>query len=66
MNKKIKIFLLMTFALLAVLLVSSCGDKSQYALYDETGYQVSVKYDANGGEFATDTTVIVDTYGIDS
>lgn len=66
MNKKIKVILLTVFALMLAFLVSSCDDGSPYALYDESGYQISVKYDANGGTFTTGTTVIVDTYGMNS
>ena len=66
MNKKIKVILLLAFALIAAFLVSSCDDGSPYAMYDESGYQISVKYDANGGTFTTGTTVIVDTYGLNS
>ena len=66
MNKKFKVILFAVIALITVLLVTSCGDDSPYALFDETGYQVSVKYDANGGFFTAGTSVIVDTYGLNS
>lgn len=66
MNKKLRVILLAIIALITVLLVTSCGDDSAYALYDEEGYQVSVKYDANGGTFTVGTSVIVDTYGLNS
>ena len=56
----------MVLALITAFLVSSCDDGSPYALYDESGYQISVKYDANGGTFTTGTNVIVDTYGLNS
>lgn len=66
MNKKIKLVLLAVVAIFTAFLVSSCNDSSPYALFDESGYQISVKYDANGGEFADKTTVIIDTYAMDS
>ncbi len=66
MNKKLRVILLAIVALITVLLVTSCGDDSAYALYDEEGYQVSVKYDANGGTFTVGSSVIVDTYGLNS
>ena len=66
MNKKLRVILLAIVALITVLLVTSCGDDSAYALYDDEGYQVSVKYDANGGTFTVGSSVIVDTYGLNS
>lgn len=65
-NKIFKVILLSVIALVALLLVSSCDDGSPYGLYDGEGYGVSVKYDANGGTFTVGTSVIVDTYGLDS
>lgn len=66
MNKKLKVILFAALAIVTILLVTSCGDDSYYALLDEEGYQVSVQFDANGGNFAAGTTVIVDTYGLNS
>lgn len=66
MNKKLRVILLAIVAMITVLLVTSCGEDSAYALYDEEGYQVSVKYDANGGTFTVGSSVIVDTYGLNS
>ncbi|MBO5261905.1 MAG: hypothetical protein J6B45_02550 [Clostridia bacterium] len=66
MNKKLKVILFAVLAIVTILLVTSCGDNAYYALLDEEGYQVSIQYDANGGEFAKGTTVIVDTYGLNS
>ena len=63
MNSKIKLFLLLIAIICAVALVTSCsGDGSPYGDYNEEGYTVSVKYDANGGAFTTNTSVVVDTY----
>ena len=48
--------------LLVSLTVTACqGITTPYDKYDREGYTVSVKYDANGGSFTTNTTVIVDT-----
>lgn len=65
MNKKLRVILLAVIAVITVLLVTSC-DGSPYADYDKSGYQVSVKYDANGGTFTAGTSVIVDTYSLNS
>ena len=66
MNKKLRIILLVIVALASVLLIASCGDESHYDEYDEGGYQISVKYDANGGILTEATSVIVDTYALNS
>lgn len=65
MNKRIRVILLVAIALITVLLVTSCDD-SPYGKYDNSGYGVSVKYDANGGTFTAGTSVIVDTYNLQS
>ncbi|MBQ8689448.1 MAG: hypothetical protein IJ515_03695 [Clostridia bacterium] len=63
--KKIRILLSVLFLLVAAVLMVSCSsDTSPYADYDKEGYNVSVKYDANGGTFSTNTAVIVDSYDI--
>ncbi len=58
--------LLITFMLLATLLfVTACVDNSTpYDKNDANGYTVSVKFDANGGLFTTNTSVITDSYNI--
>ena len=67
MKNKLKLILLFALAVISVMLATSCsGDGSPYADYDDDGYKVSVKYDANGGTFTTDTSVIVDTYATDA
>ena len=50
----------------AALMVSCGGPKGPYGGYDDEGYTVSIKYDANGGYFTTNTSVIVDTYNLSS
>ncbi len=52
--------------LIAVLgLFAGCSpEKTPYEINDGDGYNVSVKFDANGGIFTTNTPVIVDSYNI--
>lgn len=51
--------------LLTALIVTSCGDTlTPYETNDADGYSVSVKFDANGGVFTTNSQVIVDSYNI--
>ena len=51
--------------LAAALLISGCSaEKSPYESNDAAGYTISVKYDANGGTFTTNTSVIVDSYSV--
>lgn len=46
-------------------LFTGCSqDPSPYETNDSENYTVSVKYDANGGIFTTNTSVIVDSYNI--
>ena len=46
----------------ALMLLSACAEPSHYEAYDQEGFSVSVKYDANGGMFFTNVETIVDTY----
>jgi hypothetical protein len=63
MNKKLKLTLLLLALTVSLVLMSACGaEPSQYEKYDSQGYTVSVKYDANGGSFGTNTSVVCDTY----
>lgn len=51
--------------LLAMALVlCACGEQSQFDVNDEAGYNVSVRFDANGGEFTTNCYEIVDSFNI--
>ncbi len=65
MNRICKLALL-TFMLLAtVFFATACsGETTPYDKNDAEGYTVSIRYDANGGVFATNTTIIVDSYNI--
>ena len=64
MNKMKKI---LTACLLLALLtfVTGCGQEiDPYEANDAQGYNVSVRFDANGGTFTTNTSVIVDAYNV--
>ena len=65
MNLKIKAILLSLLLVATVMFATGCGkEASPYELNDQQNYSVSVKYDANGGFFTTNTAVIVDAYNI--
>lgn len=51
--------------LAAMFLISGCsGEKNPYEVNDAENFNVSVKFDANGGLFTTNTSVIVDSFDI--
>ena len=65
MNKRLKAILLAAMVITAALLITSCSssdDDSYYKDYDAEGYNVSVKFDANGGQFAPSVSTFVDTF----
>lgn len=65
MKQKIKVLLLTALTLGSICLFTACGnEQTPYEINDEENYTVSVKYDANGGVFTTNTSVIVDSYDI--
>lgn len=65
MSKKIKSLLISVMLLVIVFLFCACGgNQTQFEVNDEAGYTVSVKFDANGGEFTTNCSVIVDSFNI--
>ena len=71
-NRKIKNIII--YSVLSVIVIASVAfiatkcskDTSPYSGYAENGYTVSVKYDANGGIFTTNTSTLIDTYKLDS
>ena len=73
-EKRKKIKTIAIYSVLALILIASVAfiatkcskDTSPYQGYAENGYTVSVKYDANGGVFTTNTSTLIDTYSIDS
>ena len=65
MNRKIKALLTACLLLVTVMFVTGCAEEANpYEVNDAEGYNVSVRYDANGGIFTTNTSVIVDSYNI--
>lgn len=65
MNLKNKGMILVVMILVAMLLITGCSEEaSPYQVNDAEGYSVSVKFDANGGYFGTNTYVIVDAYNV--
>ena len=50
----------------ATFFVGCSAEPTEYEKNDELGYTVSVKFDANGGEFTTGTTVIVDSFNLET
>ena len=65
MKNRIKTLLLALLTLGTVSMFTGCGsEQTPYQINDEANYTVSVKYDANGGMFTTNTSVIADSYNI--
>lgn len=62
MNRIIKPALLFLALLLAAALGGCAEGSSAYEENDLLGYSISVRFDANGGNFSTNTTVIVDSF----
>lgn len=62
MKKIAKAAIVAVLLLSTLLLVTSCSGNGVFSEYDKEGFNVSIKYDANGGTFTTNTTVIIDTY----
>ncbi len=61
----IKAALLALLGLATITFVTGCaGEKTPYDTNNAEAYTVSVKYDANGGTFTTNTSVIVDSYNL--
>lgn len=65
MNRKLKAILTAAVLLVFFTFITGCAQEaSPYELNDAENYSVSVKFDANGGFFTTNTSVIVDSYNI--
>ena len=65
MNQKIKSILVVAIVAVMLFVTTGCSQElSPYQVNDGEDYTVSVKFDANGGYFATNTSVIVDSYNI--
>ena len=66
MKLKFKAILLVIAVFSAIMLLAGCSNEaSPYEINNSENYTVSVKYDANGGTFTTNTSVIVDSYNLD-
>ncbi|MBQ7416413.1 MAG: hypothetical protein IJW14_05210 [Oscillospiraceae bacterium] len=65
MKLRNKLVLTLCLLLVCVVLISGCSaEKSPYDVNDAQNYNVSVKFDANGGLFTTNTSVITDSFNI--
>lgn len=65
MKLKTKAIAVALLGLLTIPFITGCGaEKTPYETNNEDNYTVSVKYDANGGTFTTNTSVIVDSFNI--
>lgn len=65
MKMKIKAMFVALLTLTTITFISGCGaEQTPYEVNDAENYTVSVKYDANGGVFTTNTSVIVDSYDV--
>lgn len=57
--------ILITALIVIMLLVAGCSQEATpYEINNADDYRVSVKFDANGGIFTTNTSVIVDSYNL--
>jgi len=60
-----KAILLILLIVTVVLVAAGCAaTQNPYRTNDAEGYNVSIKFDANGGFFTTNTAVIVDSYNL--
>lgn len=65
MKRKTKALAIALLTLVSVGVFTGCAaEKTAYEKNNEEGYSVSVKYDANGGVFTTNTSVIVDSFNV--
>lgn len=65
MNRITKAILLCLLLGVTVLFAAGCSkEPTPYQVNNADNYTVSVKYDANGGTFTTNTSVIVDSYDL--
>ncbi|MBR2489625.1 MAG: hypothetical protein IKB45_04055, partial [Clostridia bacterium] len=62
MKLRIKALFIAVLSLAAVALFAGCSaEKTPYEKNNDENYTVSVRFDANGGMFTTNTSVIVDS-----
>ena len=65
MKLKSKAWIVALSVLMALVFLAGCsGEKTPYEINDEESYTVSVRFDANGGAFTTNTSIITDTFNL--
>lgn len=64
MKLRTKVSLTVLLLVCLGLLAGCAPEASPYEINDADGFTVSVRYDANGGTFTTNTAVITDTYAL--
>ena len=65
MNNKFRTILLICLMLGTLVFVCGCsGAKDPYQINDEEDFSVSVRFDANGGTFTTNVTVMTDSFNV--
>lgn len=63
MKAKTRFILLCLLVIAVAVMAAGCGEtETPYEVNDRENFTVSVKFDANGGAFTTNTSVIVDSY----
>ena len=65
LNKKAILFVLLIVSVL-IMAAGCAATVNPYRTNDAEGYNISIKFDANGGFFTTNTTVIVDSYNLEA
>ena len=66
MNKILKFLIPVVLTVGVIFTLTACKARNNpYTNNEKEGYTVNVRYDANGGSFATNTSVIVDSYNPD-
>lgn len=66
MRKKIKVTMVALMSMAIGAIATGCaGEATPYEVNDKDNYSVSVKFDANGGTFTTNTSIIVDSYNVE-
>ena len=65
MRKKIKVTLVALMSMAIGAIAAGCaGEATPYEVNDKDNYSVSVRFDANGGTFTTNTSIIMDSYNV--
>ena len=65
MKKKIKVTLVALMSMAIGAVAAGCAGKdTPYDVNNKDNYSVSVRFDANGGTFTTNTSIIMDSYNV--